>query len=74
MPKNFIASGFPANIFRALSLFFESRKRSILLFLRNSGRKTASHFSWNCSGIVSFFESDGSGQARATPGRCFYTG
>ncbi|NKL63403.1 hypothetical protein GFL96_16055 [Rhizobium leguminosarum bv. viciae] len=26
-----------------------AQNRSSLLFLRNSGRKTASHFSWNCS-------------------------
>jgi len=30
-------------------LFSESRNRSIYLFLRNSGRKTAAHFCWNCS-------------------------
>ncbi|WFU09589.1 hypothetical protein QA646_01585 [Rhizobium sp. CB3090] len=29
--------------------FTESLSRSIPLFLRNSGRKAASHFSWNCS-------------------------
>ncbi len=49
--------GFPSNalpaaaslISRAFPLFLESRKRSILLFLRNCGRKTAAHFCWNCS-------------------------
>ncbi|TQO77047.1 hypothetical protein EXN69_13985 [Rhizobium rhizogenes] len=34
---------------RALQCFTESLKRSSLLFLRNSGRKTATHFSWSCS-------------------------
>ena len=29
-----------------------TRKRSSSLFLRNSGRKTAAHFSWNCSGAA----------------------
>jgi hypothetical protein len=28
----------------------EAQDRSNLLFSRNSGQKTASHFSWNCSG------------------------
>ncbi len=34
---------------RAVQLFMEAQNRSNFLFLRNSGRKTASHFSWNCS-------------------------
>ena len=34
---------------RAFPFFSESRKCSISLFLRNSGRKTATHFCWNCS-------------------------
>ncbi|RVE89830.1 hypothetical protein CN212_16645 [Sinorhizobium meliloti] len=34
---------------RAFPLFSESRKRSSPLFCRNSGRKTAAHFYWNCS-------------------------
>ncbi|TAX44242.1 hypothetical protein ELH99_32885 (plasmid) [Rhizobium leguminosarum] len=34
---------------RAVQLFTEAQNRSNFLFLRNSGRKTASHFSWNCS-------------------------
>src|SRR5690606_5817712 len=34
---------------RSFHRFTETAKRSISLFLRNSGRKTASHFSWNCS-------------------------
>ncbi|TAU52226.1 hypothetical protein ELI43_05070 [Rhizobium leguminosarum] len=38
-------SGFP----RAVLLLTEAQNRSSLLFLRNSERKTASHFSWNCS-------------------------
>ncbi|TBZ73821.1 hypothetical protein E0H56_24760 [Rhizobium leguminosarum bv. viciae] len=34
---------------RAVQLFIEAQSRSNFLFLRNSARKTASHFSWNCS-------------------------
>ncbi|TAV72702.1 hypothetical protein ELI02_05050 [Rhizobium leguminosarum] len=34
---------------RAVQLFTETQNRSNFLFLSNSGRKTASHFSWNCS-------------------------
>ena len=34
---------------RAFHRFTETANRSMSLFLRNSGRKTASHFSWNCS-------------------------
>jgi len=34
---------------RAFPLFSESRKCSISLFSRNSERKTAVHFCWNCS-------------------------
>jgi len=34
---------------RACPLFLESRKRSIPLSLRNSGRETAARFPWNCS-------------------------
>ncbi|TAU23513.1 hypothetical protein ELH75_22650 [Rhizobium leguminosarum] len=34
---------------RAVQLLTEAQDGSRLLFLRNSGRKTASHFSWNCS-------------------------
>ncbi|TBE94395.1 hypothetical protein ELG97_21960 [Rhizobium leguminosarum] len=34
---------------KAVQLLTEAQDRSSLLFLRNSGRKTASHFSWNCS-------------------------
>jgi len=33
----------------AFPLFLQSRKRSDLLFLRSSERRTASHFGWNCS-------------------------
>ncbi|TIU61913.1 MAG: hypothetical protein E5W25_27950, partial [Mesorhizobium sp.] len=29
-----------------------------LLFLRNSGRKTASHFSWNCSSVPTQFRTE----------------
>ncbi|CDX16101.1 exported hypothetical protein [Mesorhizobium plurifarium] len=34
---------------RAFHRFMETANRSILLFLRNSGRKNRSHFSWDCS-------------------------
>ncbi|RWB79052.1 MAG: hypothetical protein EOQ50_04390 [Mesorhizobium sp.] len=34
---------------RAVQRFTESPNRSKCLFLRDSGRKTAPHFSWNCS-------------------------
>ncbi|TIQ38457.1 MAG: hypothetical protein E5X48_00825 [Mesorhizobium sp.] len=34
---------------RAVQRFTESPNRSKYLFLRNSGRKTVTHFSWNCS-------------------------
>ncbi|TJW87757.1 MAG: hypothetical protein E5V92_08260 [Mesorhizobium sp.] len=34
---------------RAFQRFIESPNRSKYLFLRNSGRKTGTHFSWNCS-------------------------
>jgi hypothetical protein len=34
---------------RAVQRFMESPNRSNSLFLRNSGRKTVTHFSWNCS-------------------------
>ncbi len=34
---------------RAFPFFTETRKRSDSLLSRNSGRKTAAHFSWNCS-------------------------
>jgi hypothetical protein len=34
---------------RAVQPLTESVSRSNSLFLRNSGRKTGSHFSWNCS-------------------------
>ncbi|NKJ96792.1 hypothetical protein GFM14_35690 [Rhizobium leguminosarum bv. viciae] len=34
----------------AVQLLIEAQNRSNFLFLRNSGRKTASHFSWSCSG------------------------
>ncbi|RUU56070.1 hypothetical protein EOD04_30095 [Mesorhizobium sp. M2C.T.Ca.TU.009.01.2.1] len=34
---------------RAVQRFTESPNRSNSLVLRNSGRKTATHFSWNCS-------------------------
>ncbi|TGQ54849.1 hypothetical protein EN836_08705 [Mesorhizobium sp. M1C.F.Ca.ET.193.01.1.1] len=33
---------------RAVQPLTESPKRSKYLFLRNSGRKTVTHFSWNC--------------------------
>jgi len=39
---------------RAVQLFTEAQNRSNFLFLRNSGRKTASHFSWNCSSRLVF--------------------
>ncbi|RWA74278.1 MAG: hypothetical protein EOQ30_03925 [Mesorhizobium sp.] len=32
--------------------FTETPDRFISLFLRSSGRKTASHFSWNCSSRI----------------------
>ncbi|TGP18128.1 hypothetical protein EN827_30045 [Mesorhizobium sp. M1D.F.Ca.ET.184.01.1.1] len=35
--------------FRAFHRFIESPNRSKYLFLRNSERKTVTHFSWNCS-------------------------
>ncbi|RUU06930.1 lasso peptide biosynthesis B2 protein [Mesorhizobium sp. USDA-HM6] len=38
---------------RAVQRFTESLTRSKYLFLRNSGRKTATHFSWNCSRVLS---------------------
>ncbi|TIT77635.1 MAG: hypothetical protein E5W57_14335 [Mesorhizobium sp.] len=38
---------------RAVQLLTESPIRSKRLFLRNSGRKTATHFSWNCSNAPS---------------------
>ena len=41
---------------RGFPLFFESRNPSIHLILRNSGRKTAGHFSWNCSRLRIFRE------------------
>ncbi|TIV71922.1 MAG: hypothetical protein E5V89_07795 [Mesorhizobium sp.] len=34
---------------RAFQRFIESPNRSKYLFLRNSERKTVTHFSWNCS-------------------------
>ncbi|PTE11100.1 hypothetical protein C9427_07740 [Mesorhizobium helmanticense] len=34
---------------RAVHRFTETPNRSVSLFLRNSERKTVSHFSWNCS-------------------------
>ncbi|RUW35601.1 MAG: hypothetical protein EOS38_07770 [Mesorhizobium sp.] len=34
---------------RAVQLFTETPNCSKYLFLRNSGRKTVTHFSWNCS-------------------------
>ncbi|TIU44104.1 MAG: hypothetical protein E5W30_20365, partial [Mesorhizobium sp.] len=37
------------SIARAVQRFKESRNRSNFLFLRDSGRKTVTHFSWNCS-------------------------
>ncbi|QAZ47364.1 hypothetical protein C1M53_20220 [Mesorhizobium sp. Pch-S] len=39
----------PAGWPRAFPFFTETPKRSTSLFLRNSGRKTAAHFSWTCS-------------------------
>src|SRR5882724_3867532 len=36
---------------RAVQRFTETPNRSIPLLLRNSGRKAASHFFWNCSGF-----------------------
>src|SRR5882762_6999547 len=39
---------------RAVHRFTETPNRSISLFLRNSGRKTVSHFSWNCSRSLFF--------------------
>ncbi|RWA68814.1 MAG: hypothetical protein EOQ30_21370 [Mesorhizobium sp.] len=35
--------------FRAVHRFTETPNCSNYLFLRNSGRKTVAHFSWNCS-------------------------
>ncbi|TPK89031.1 hypothetical protein FJ548_11730 [Mesorhizobium sp. B2-4-17] len=35
----------------AVQRLIESVIRSNSLFLRNSGRKAATHFSWNCSGL-----------------------
>ncbi|TGP52827.1 hypothetical protein EN873_16365 [bacterium M00.F.Ca.ET.230.01.1.1] len=37
------------NFARAVQRFTESPNRSKCFFLRNSGRKTVTHFSWNCS-------------------------
>ncbi|QAZ43757.1 hypothetical protein C1M53_13125 [Mesorhizobium sp. Pch-S] len=34
---------------RAVPFLTETRKRSDPWFSHNSGRKTAAHFSWNCS-------------------------
>ncbi|RWP85751.1 MAG: hypothetical protein EOR12_24350 [Mesorhizobium sp.] len=36
---------------RAVHRFTETATRSNSLFLRNSGRKSVSHFSWNCSKV-----------------------
>lgn len=38
-----------SSIARVFLLFLESRKHSALLFWRNSGRKIAARFCWNCS-------------------------
>ncbi|TGP19122.1 hypothetical protein EN827_26395 [Mesorhizobium sp. M1D.F.Ca.ET.184.01.1.1] len=49
------AAASPAHAFRTLEQFIVSRKLhgnaelSNYLFLRNSRRKTVTHFSWNCS-------------------------
>ncbi|RJG45508.1 hypothetical protein D3Y55_15430 [Mesorhizobium sp. DCY119] len=44
---------------RAVQLLVETPNRSKYLFLRNPGRKTATQFSWNCSGWEANHESDG---------------
>ncbi|TIL47550.1 MAG: hypothetical protein E5Y86_02425 [Mesorhizobium sp.] len=50
---------------RAVQLLIEPPTRSKYLFLRNSGRKTAAHFSWNCSATPWPFPSAGtSGSCR----------
>ncbi|TJW82749.1 MAG: hypothetical protein E5V92_21260 [Mesorhizobium sp.] len=38
---------------RAFQRFIESPNRSKYLFLRNSERKTVTHFSWNCTSTES---------------------
>ncbi|RWA79417.1 MAG: hypothetical protein EOQ30_25525 [Mesorhizobium sp.] len=47
---------------RAVHRFTETPNCSNYLFLRNSGRKTVTHFSWNCSD-----RSDAPGSAAAKP-------
>ncbi|TIW42944.1 MAG: hypothetical protein E5V61_21885, partial [Mesorhizobium sp.] len=44
-------SRFSGSCPRAVQRFLESPNRSKYLFLRNSGRKTVTHFSWNCSSV-----------------------
>ncbi|TIQ52394.1 MAG: hypothetical protein E5X46_00455 [Mesorhizobium sp.] len=41
---------------RAVHRFTEAQNRSSSLFFSNSGRKTGSHFSWNCSKSYSAIE------------------
>ena len=47
-----LAGRMPMAMPGAFPLLTETRKRSSSLFLRNSGRKTAAHSSWNCSGLA----------------------
>ncbi|RWE00459.1 MAG: hypothetical protein EOS40_15330 [Mesorhizobium sp.] len=47
---------------RAVHRFTETPNCSNYAFLRNSGRKTVSHFSWNCSS-TSYFARIGCGMA-----------
>ncbi|RWD55376.1 MAG: hypothetical protein EOS36_28015 [Mesorhizobium sp.] len=44
-----VASGGPSGGLDRFRFFTEWPTRSKRLFLRNSGRKTATHSSWNCS-------------------------
>jgi hypothetical protein len=55
----------------AVQLLIEAQNRSNFLFLRNSGRKTASHFSWSCSGAgkAGFVRRHGNKLRPGFPGR-----
>ncbi|TGV56931.1 hypothetical protein EN792_076005, partial [Mesorhizobium sp. M00.F.Ca.ET.149.01.1.1] len=50
---------------RAFQRFIESPNRSKYLFLRNSGRKTVTHFSWNCS--IAYASASGPPRLRILP-------
>ncbi|NKK95186.1 hypothetical protein ELG97_03575 [Rhizobium leguminosarum] len=52
---------------RAVQLFIEAQSRSNFLFLSNSGRKTASHFSWNCSSVSAAPRFPGQGRISNRP-------